>query len=180
MTDRTLPNLLPTTDAALFERTLAQAVAVDEPPPSEPYRGRGTSLAALPPIDTNNFYSAGVRHRLLVVFTDGETLRLPLALELTLQPGRETPPVFVHVWSGFDRIRGPGGRVDAAYRPDPASTLDLARYAALTGGRVFGERSLSAVAATARREAGRGTRRSLVSGYARIALAPWFVLAAVA
>ena len=40
MTDRALPNLMPTTDDALFTRTLLQSVAVDHPPPSQVYNGR--------------------------------------------------------------------------------------------------------------------------------------------
>ena len=35
MTDRTLPELMPTTDPALFSRTLAASVGIDSPPPSQ-------------------------------------------------------------------------------------------------------------------------------------------------
>jgi hypothetical protein len=34
MTDRSLPNLLPTVDRTAFDRTVEQSVAVDRPPPS--------------------------------------------------------------------------------------------------------------------------------------------------
>ncbi len=179
MTDRALPVLMPTTDAALFARTLSEAVAVDQPPPSQKYPGRATTLSALSPIDTNHFFSSGVKHRLLVVFTDGEASPLSQELKLTLQPGRYTAPLFVHVWSAADRIYRAGGHVDRAYTPDPTSALDLAQYANLSGGRVFDEHSASAVAAAAREVVGHGPRLARLSAYARIALAPWLVLIGV-
>ena len=58
MTDRTLPNLMPTTDATLFSRTLTQSVAVDRPPPSQAYHlKRATSFEALVPVIQSNFFA---------------------------------------------------------------------------------------------------------------------------
>ena len=76
MTDRTLPNLMPTTDDALFTRTLLQSVAADHPPPSQVYKGRATTFQALIPLVESHFYAQGVQRRLLVVFTDGESSKV--------------------------------------------------------------------------------------------------------
>ena len=83
MTDRSLPNLMPTTDAALFRRTLLQSVAVDHPPPSQVYPGRATSFQALVPLVESHFFSQGVQRRLLVVFTDGESSKVSPFLSIT-------------------------------------------------------------------------------------------------
>ena len=77
MTDRTLPDLMPTTDASLFSRTLAASVGIDRPPPSQAYHGRATTLEALVPILQSHYFSSASRHKLIVVFTDGESSRLP-------------------------------------------------------------------------------------------------------
>jgi hypothetical protein len=51
MTDRSLPNLMPTTDGTLFERTVQQSIAINNPPPSQQYQtGRATSFDALIPL----------------------------------------------------------------------------------------------------------------------------------
>ena len=77
MTDRSLPNLMPTTDRTLFERTVMQSVAVNQPPPSQEYRtGRATTFDALIPLVESHLFAQGVQRRLLVVFTDGESSRI--------------------------------------------------------------------------------------------------------
>ncbi len=108
MTDRSLPNLMPSTDLALFKRTLLQSVAVDHPPPSLLYRGRATSFQALVPLVESHFFSQGVQRRLLVVFTDGEATKISPYLSITLH--RRVTPVFVHVWAPGERIYTPRRR----------------------------------------------------------------------
>ena len=75
MTDRSLPNLLPTTDPTLFARTVTQSIAVDEPPPSQVYSNRATNFAALVPLTESHFYSPSVHRRLLVVLTEASIRR---------------------------------------------------------------------------------------------------------
>ena len=177
MTDRALPNLLPTTDGALFDRTIMQSVAIDRPPPSQQYpNGRATTFDALVPMVESHFYSQGVQRRLLVVFTDGEASRLSPVVRLTLQ--RRVTPVFVHVWAPGEHI-WVHHRVDPRYFADPTSTHDLQQVAALTGGKTFSENDFGAVERAARDAVGRAGTRTHVDAYARIALAPWFVLAGV-
>ena len=55
----------------------------------------------------------------------------------------------------------------------------LSRFAAAAGGRVFGEDDLHALLQTIRDEAGNSSARTKVIGYARVPLAPWFLLAGV-
>jgi hypothetical protein len=87
-------------------------------------------------------------------------------------------PLFVHVWAPTERIYV-HGRVDPRYKPDPTSNRALTRFATAAQGRVFGETNLHALEQTIRAEAGSSPVTTDVLGYARVALAPWFVLAGV-
>jgi hypothetical protein len=174
MTDRALPNLMPTTDAALFTRTLAQSVAVNRPPPSQPYRRkRATSFQALVPLVESNFYAQGIARRLLVVFTDGEASQLSPYLDATLRRG--VTPLFVHVWRDGEQIYR-NGRPDPYYTSDPTSTQALEHLVTVAGGRVYSEGESAKVSREARATVGFGGTRTHVDAYKRLALAPWFVL----
>lgn len=176
MTDRSLPNVMPTTDATLFARTLLQSVAIDSPPPSQPYRGRATDYSALAPVVAANFFPPEVARRLVIVFTDGEARPISPVLGLTLQ--RRVSPVFVHMWTPGERIYN-HGRPDPNYVADPASTASLDELARITNGKVFNEDQVSQIARAARDAVGYGGTQTHVDAYARVALAPWFVLGGV-
>jgi von Willebrand factor type A domain len=176
MTDRSLPNLMPSTDLALFRRTLLQSVAVDHPPPSQVYPGRATSFQALMPLVESHFFSQGVQRRLLVVFTDGESSKVSPLLALTLH--RRVTPVYVHVWEPGEQIYGRNGRPDPKYVSDPTSAAALDNLAEVTGGRhSFTEQQTGPVTTASRDAVGYAGTRTRVDAYARVALAPWFVLA---
>ncbi len=177
MTDRTLLHLLPTTDPALFERTLAQSIGIDRPPPSQLYSNRATTFQALLAIGPSNFFPPRVRHRIIVVFTDGEAA--PGSVRLTIRPEDVIPLLLVHVWSPTEHIYVRGGKVDPRYSPDPTSAGLLEAFAKLTGGRAFSEHDLGAVIAAIRAEAGKPTAHQTVTAASRIPLAPWFVLGGV-
>lgn len=175
MTDRALPNLMPTTDATLFDRVVDQSVQINQPPPSQQYPNRATTFAALLPLIQSHLFATGVRRRLLVVLTDGESARLPPLLRLTLR--RQLSPLFVHVWQPGERIFHRGS-VDPRYRSDPASEQSLQEMATITGShRVYQEGDFGALAQAARALVGRAGTETHVHSYARVALAPWFVLA---
>jgi hypothetical protein len=178
MTDRVLPDLMPTTNAVLIRRVLEQSVGIDRPPPSQIYRGRATTFSALYPVPNANFYSPGVRHRILVVFTDGEATPIHSAIGYDLARAMTVHPLFVRVWAPTERIYV-HGRVDPRYRPDPASARALGRFATAAHGQVFSESDLNGLAETIRAEAGSDPVTTNVLGYARVALAPWFLLAGV-
>jgi hypothetical protein len=178
MTDRVLPNLMPTANLVLIRRTLAQSVGIDRPPPGQLYKGRATTFSALYPLSTYNFYSPGVRNRILVVFTDGEAAPLPPGIGYAQAREMTVHPLFVHVWGPTERIYV-HGRIAPHYRPDPTSTVALSGFARAAHGRVFGENDLQALTHAIRAEAGGTPVTTNVLGYARVALAPWFVLAGV-
>lgn len=178
MTDRVLPDLMPTPNLALVRSTLDQAVGINRPPPSQQYPGRATTLAALYTISNANFYSPGVRHRILVVFTDGEATPLSsIAYERAAIAIPETP-LFVHVWAPTERVYV-HGRIDPLYKPDPTSARALSKFAAAAHGHVFGENDLDSLVRTIRASSGNAPVRTAILGYARVPLAPWFVLAGV-
>lgn len=178
MTDRVLPDLMPTPNLAVILRTLHQSVGIDRPPPSQVYNGRATTFQALFPIPIANFYNPGVQHRILVVFTDGEDAPFRSSVDFDLARAMTVHPLFVHVWAPTDRIYL-HGRVDRNYRPDPTSAGVLARFTAAAHGQVFAEDDLHALVHAIRDEAGNSRARTTVVGYARVALAPWFVLAGI-
>jgi hypothetical protein len=178
MTDRSLPHLMPTVDRTLFDRTVEQSIGIDRPPPSQQHQGRATTFDALAPVVQSNFYGTGVQRRLLVVFTDGESAKMSPLLRLELQ--RRVEPVFVHVWADGERIYKRHGKVDPNYVSDPLSTSDLAQIAQVTNGQVVGEHDFGGLLHDARAAVGQAQTHTVTSGYARVPLAPWFVLAAFA
>ena len=178
MTDRVLPDLMPTTDDGLVLRTLQQSVGIDRPPPSQLYPMRATSLQALFPLANGHLFAPSVTHRILVVFTDGEASPLPVGVGYALAQQVKTPPLFVHVWSQTEHIYV-RGRVDRHYVPDPSSTNVLTQFAAATHGRVFGENDMRELGRTIHERAGSTPAHTEVLGYARVALAPWILLAGV-
>lgn len=177
MTDRVLPDLMPTTDSVLFDRTLTQSVGIDQPPPTRPYgEHRATNLAALVPLVTSHFFTDTAARRLVVVLTDGEAS--PDLDLFSYQIGHTLRPVFVHVWAADERIYH-HGRPDPGYRPDPTSEGLLERAARASDGTVVDERRFGTLLSAARRIVGSGGETGAISAYARIALAPWFALAGV-
>jgi hypothetical protein len=178
MTDRSLPNLMPTTDQTLFDRTVKLSVQINEPPPSQQYKGRATTFSALVPLVESHFYSPDVQRRVLIVFTDGESAQVSPLIRYTLQ--RQVSPVYVHVWQPGERIYA-NGRVDPRYVSDPTSRGALDKLAQLTGGaRSFDEHDFGGISRAARDAVGRAGTRTRVDAYARVALAPWFVLGGLA
>jgi hypothetical protein len=178
MTDRTLPYLMPTPNQALIRRTLEQSVGINRPPPSQIYSGRATTFQALLPIPYSTFYNPGVPHRILVVFTDGEDQPFGSGVDADLARAMTVHPLFVHVWAPTERIYL-HGRVDPHYRPDPTGASVLSQFASEAHGQVFAENNLNGLAQAIRAQAGHKPVTTKVLGYARVALAPWFLLAGV-
>jgi len=179
LTDRILPNLMPTTNAGLATRTINQSVQINEPRPSVRYRGRASTLQALIPDASDGLFSPGVKHPVVVIFTDGEERRPPAGIGFTCIAEQVTiPPLFVHVWGPRERIYVDGQR-DPYYRPDPTSGHVLREFAAATHGQVLREGDVGGLLDAIRGEAGSNPAQTTTLGYARVALAPWFLLAGV-
>ena len=132
------------------------------PPSSRPHRvlpDDRTTLAALGAF-RRNFFAPTARHRVIVVFTDGESRRVDNAsIAATLRRPPGIKPVFVHVWSPDERVYT-NGFPESDYRPDPASGSELRRLAAAAGGASFDEGRLGAVARSALLPRDRADRRA--------------------
>ena len=178
MTDRVLPNLMPTTTTALALRTVNQSVRIDQPPPSLHYHGRASTLQALVPVIGDRLFPPGVRHPILVVFTDGEMKAPPPFTGYSFAQQVTIPPLFVHVWEPTDHIYSQG-EIDPAYQPDPTSAQTLAHFASLTHGRVFRDGDLRGLLDEIHAEAGSRPATTKLLGFSRVPLGPWFLLAGV-
>jgi hypothetical protein len=147
ITDRVLPYVLATNDEGVFASTLHNAVAVDEPPPTNIYYDRATDLGVLSDIPERWFFSPGVRKRVVVVLTDGESRSVPAQ---RLRGLRRLATVFVHVWQPGEQVFATG-RPDKTYRDDPGSGAFLAEL-----GTSAGEDDVDAAIASVRAAVGSG------------------------
>lgn len=156
ITDRALPNLLPSADEAAFERTVTSAIGIEQPPPIQE-RARATTFAALAEIPRNGTFAPSAKRRVLIVLTDGESRPFDLG-ELSRAVARppETSVVIIHVWRRDEAVFRPSGAREGAYRPDPTTRTRLDALARATGGAVFSETDLGGAAARARRVLGAG------------------------
>lgn len=178
LTDRVLPSLLPTTSIPLVMRTVNQAVRIDEPPPSLRYHGRASTLESLVQLGGDRLFPPGVRHPMLVVFTDGEEKAPPPFTGFSYAQQFAIPPFFVHVWAPTER-HYVDGRIDPNYLPDPTSSSILAHVAALSHGRVFREGDVGGLLAAIHAAAGSKPATTTLLGFRRVALGQWFLLAGV-
>jgi von Willebrand factor type A domain len=144
VTDRTLPHIFPTADEDAFGATLQKSIGIERPPPVHALLTRVTSLESIAEVATQGFFAPAAKRRVLVVFTDGETLpgtRARLAPLFSRPPGIRT--VFVHVWDRDERVFR-GRTPEPAYRADPGSRPALDRLAVEIAGDVYGEDELGA------------------------------------
>jgi hypothetical protein len=173
ITDRALPHVFPTPDLDTFETALIKSMGIERPPPSDGFSIRVTTLGSLAHVATDNFFSATARHRLLVVFTDGETKPF---VEASLGTLFRNPPavktIFVHVWGGDERVYLRDGP-DPDYRPDPVSKTTVRQLAFATEGVALGEHDYDRLAKQARAYLGSGPTRVFEKERRRFALAPY-------
>lgn len=139
LTDRVLPNLLPSASEESFEATVREAIGIEQPPPATS-GVTATTLAALAQVPGSGTFAPAARKRVLVVLTDGESRPFDpgfVASALRRRPG--TSLVLVHVWKARESIYSADGTPEAAYRPDPSSRAALSSLADAAGGRVVAE-----------------------------------------
>jgi hypothetical protein len=118
-----------------------------------------------------------VQRRLLVVLTDGEATKISPLLSASIQ--RRVAPVFVHVWAPGERIYHKG-KPDPGYIADPTSEAALEEVARITGAPPpFSEHDLHGIVRASRDAVGRAGTQAHIDSYARVALAPWFVLGGI-
>lgn len=179
ITDRTLPNVFPTTDEKAYRAALERSIGVGRPPPGG-YEGIGTAFEALATVQDAGFFDQPATKRLIIVLSDGETRPLSaekLARDLSGPP--RITPLFVQVWRPDEQVYVDGAP-DPAYRVDLQSPATVRRLAAVTKGAAFTEADVDGVVAKAREVLGDGETSGRPIGSRRHALAPWLlVLAAV-
>ena len=176
-TDRVLPHLVPSPDVASFDATIAQAIGIDRPPPSEPVR-LATSYTALSELVRTGGFAPRVTHRLLVLLTDGESQPYSPARVVHSLESARTGLIVVRFWRSDERVFVHG--ISAGYVPARASSGPFGSLGRLSaGGRVFGERQAPAAARVARSFFGSGPTRRLGGRRQSQPLAPWLTLAAL-
>jgi hypothetical protein len=178
LTDRVLPHAFPTTDRRVFVATIEKSLDIDRPGSS--IGGTlATSLEALGAVSENLYFGPRAQRRLLVVFTDGESLPLQGGLQRAF--AQSTPPIetiLVQLWDAEERIYA-AGIAEGGYRPQPRARDTLDRVASLIGGRVVSEDDPDGLIAAAREIVGEGETRERDLEGERIALMPYVTLAAV-
>jgi von Willebrand factor type A domain len=179
MTDRVLPNLMPTTNDALILRTIKESIGINEPPPSRPYPYLATSFqTALFPLPQSNLFPIGMKHPILVIFTDGESAPLSSGYGSLEARQMTIPPLFVHVSEPNEHVYV-GGNIDLRYHPDPQSGAVLDQFASATHGQVFSENDLAGLVHTILTEAGPVRSKTRILGFERVPLAPWVLLVGI-
>jgi VWA domain-containing protein len=177
MTDRVLPHLFPSSDREGFDLTLREVVGVERPPPSDGFNTVVTTLGALTHVATDNYFPVYARHRLVVVFTDGESNRF---VDSSVGALFKRPPVtrtiFVHLWGPSEHVYDAKGQPEPAYRLDPSSTEGIQRLAEATNGVALEGESADKTAATARSLLGSGPKIDDVRERRRLDLAPFLAL----
>jgi hypothetical protein len=178
MTDRVLPNVFPTANDQTFVAGLDDTVGIERPPPKG-FSDVATTFAALDTFAGSNFFTPGIKHRVAVLFTDGETAPyFPGDLHEALRPKPRTHFVIVRVWNSNERVYA-GRRLDRGYKPDVRSAQAVRTLAGVVGGRSFSESDLSGAIRAARGYLGRGPVQTVGEQVRVTALAPWLVLASL-
>jgi hypothetical protein len=175
LTDRVLPHLLPSPDRSTFAGVLADAIGIDRPPPQI----GGTQVGSLDAAATDGFFRPHVRHKLVVVITDGESAAYQPPILVGALRKEHVGLIVVRTWNARERVFLPGGKPDPHYRPSTLLGLETGELARLTKPRrAFGDGDVAAVAATARRLLGTGPTVVARRTTHRYSLAPLAVLAA--
>ncbi len=175
MTDRVVPLLMPTSDQAVFDSVARNVVRVDGPPPNA-LAPNATDFSSLAALGTQSFFSPSDRHRVVVVFTDGESVPFDAAALATGLSG--TSVVVVRLWGGHERVYV-NGVAAPDYRPDPASAELTQELASATGGSAFSAGQIRNAAEAVRQSAGAGPTTNAAATTRRTPLAPWLALLAL-
>lgn len=179
LTDRVVPNLLPSSDIAAFNSTVARSVQIQRPPPLS-VEVVATTLQAISATANQGFFTPREPRRLVVVLTDGESRPFnPSAVARAFERPPGVNLTLVHVWNADERVYGPDGRPEDAYRPDDASASTLDAVASAAQGRAFSERELGVAAAALRTAAGTGPTTTRGSTPKTTTLAPYVAAAAL-
>lgn len=178
LTDRLLPHLFPSHDAADFRATLVDAMGVDRPPPLRKGRGTTTSLQSLSALGGAGYFPDTVIRRVAVVFTDGESVPASSGAMLSQLAAGKVRLLFVQLWEPDERVFTPQGP-DPAYRSDEGARESLRSLGAALGAPVLSERRAGSAAPGVRALVGDGPRIEVPSHSTIRPLSPYVALAAI-
>ena len=177
MTDRVLPDLFPVADVSGFDAVVERAVQIESPPPRST-APRATSYSALAQIASGNVFPPSASKRIVVLLSDGESEPVQTSDLARALSGYRF--MSVRFWNAHESIYVAGGKVETAYRPDPASAATASDLATALGGRSFDEADLRAAAAYLRSLAGSGpSAPGAATEQRRLPLAPYVALLAL-
>jgi hypothetical protein len=180
LTDRPLPHLFPTGNRSVFSAVLHRALGIERPPPGGGpglRRAVQTNLASIAEFSSAAYFDPQVRHRLVILFSDGESESYSPAGLATQLNAEHIHLLVVRFWNAAERVYS-GGRPER-YRPDPRSLWFLRQVAARTSGKpVFDETDTRGVVRAARSLLGDGPTVP-VGRPKRLELAPYAALAAL-
>ena len=173
ITDRTLPHVLPTTDARVYLSALRRSVGIERPPPAFFYTTHATTLGALRVVPTRGFFSPQARKRALIVLTDGETREVGPRFGLAFRRARRpVETYFVRFWSAEERIYE-SGIAEAGYKPDADTAAAVERAAEAIGGHVYEENETAEVLDAVEAYLGDGPTRDREREGEKLALMPY-------
>jgi hypothetical protein len=179
LTDRVLPYLFPTADAATFDETLRRSVIVESPRPAE-VSTNATSFAALSELAQDGFFTAAADRRTCVLVSDGETRTYSTAAVGDALGGSSgCRLIVVRVGGSDDRVFKPDGSPEANFVPDPAADANMRALADAAGGRAFEAQDVGSAADALRADARIGPTRSAPSVPTTRALGPYAAAVAV-
>ena len=178
-TDRALPSLFPNSDPNVFANTLRNAIQIENPGPTTS-NVLATSLDAVAALGNQNFFSPGIRRRLVVVLTDGESTGVHAQADAqALAAGPGVKLILIHVWSAAEHVFDSNGRAEEGYHVHLDSGALLSSLAQAAGGHVYGEHSIGSAARAAQAALGTGPTRVLGRTERTRTLAPYVALLAL-
>jgi hypothetical protein len=167
LTDRVLPNLFPSSDGADFDQVAEHALAIDQPPPAHVNR-RSTDFSALNDLVAGNYFGARMRHRLVVLLTDGESSDFDAHSITHSLREAHIDLIVLRFWHREERIYAGNGAIDAGYRPDAVAAAWGDRLGrGVSGLQSFAEDDVAGAAAAARRLLGHGPTAPTTSARVR-------------
>jgi hypothetical protein len=180
LTDRALPHLFPSMSINDFNATLDESLAIDRPTSSLAYGDAlGTRLGALSDLVAAHYFSPSSKRRVVVVFTDGETLPQELSALPRLFRQEHVTPLFFQYWGRNERVYDAEGRLNPAYAPDPALTEPLTTVARVLSAHVYKPAETSQAAAAIRAVIGDGPMTTRGRELSSRLLTPYLVLLAL-
>jgi hypothetical protein len=178
-TDRVVPDLLASSDQKDFRLAAEQALAIGAPPPLGLGRNRDGPRRPDRPCH-RRLLLVRVRHRLVIVFTDGESESFSASAVARALRRADIRLIVVRTWHADEGIYDRRGREDPHYRPDPSAERPLIALVRAAGGAVYGEEQPSAVAAAALHALGRGRTMPIRGPEHFTSLAGYLLLATAA